>query len=103
MIVIALVLPSACWALQITSNLPLLPALQRDLGTSVVWATWIATAFILVGIIATPLAGKLGDQFGRRRLMLVSLALFTVGAFASAAAPDVWTLIGCRAFQALGA
>jgi EmrB/QacA subfamily drug resistance transporter len=87
------------YALQQTMVLPALPALQHDLHTTTAWATWLFTAFLLTASVATPLLGKLGDQYGKERFLVVTLAVFLVGSIAAAAAPDIWTLIAARAVQ----
>src|SRR5438132_607595 len=64
--------------------------------------TWVLTAFLLVSAVATPVLGKLGDQYGKERLLVVSLALFFVGCVGAAASWNIWTLIAFRAVQGLG-
>ena len=90
------------YALQQTMVLPALPALQHDFHTTTAWATWIFTAFLLTSSVATPLLGKLGDQYGKARLLAVSLGFFLVGSIVAAAAPDIWTLIAARGVQGAG-
>src|SRR4051794_23156072 len=81
---------------------PALPSLQRDLHTSTAWATWLLTAFLLVSAVATPVLGKLGDQYGKERFLLVSLCVFFVGCVAAIFAWDIWSLIAFRAVQGFG-
>src|SRR3954463_8963212 len=81
---------------------PALPSLQEDLHTTTAWATWLLTAFLLVSAVATPVLGKLGDQYGKERLLLVSLVVFFVGCFAAIFAWDIWSLIVFRAVQGFG-
>ncbi|MDX6534266.1 MAG: hypothetical protein QOJ13_3059 [Gaiellales bacterium] len=90
------------FAIQQTMVIPALPALQRDLHTSTTWVTWLVTGFLLVTSVATPLLGKLGDQYGKERLLVVSLAIFFVGCIAAALAPNVATLIAARMVQGAG-
>ncbi len=90
------------FALQQTMIIPALPALQRDLGTTTVWVTWLLTAFLLSASVATPLLGKLGDQYGKERLLVIALGIFFAGSVAAALAPNVWALIGARALQGAG-
>lgn len=85
-----------------TMVLPALPAFREDLHTTNAWATWVFTAFLLVSAVATPVLGKLGDQYGKERFLLVSLALFFIGCVGAAAAWNIWTLIAFRAVQGLG-
>ena len=53
--------------------------------------------------VATPILGKLGDQYGKERLLVISLALFFIGSVGAAAAWNIWSLIGWRAVQGAGA
>src|SRR6266699_2423727 len=66
--------------------IPALPTLQRDLHTTTTWVTWVLTVFLLVASVATPILGKLGDQYGKERLLVISLALFFIGSIGAAAA-----------------
>src|SRR6266508_4143650 len=59
-------------ALQQTMVIPALPALQRELHTTTTWVTWVLTVFLLVASVATPILGKLGDQYGKERLLVMS-------------------------------
>ena len=65
--------------------------------------SWVVTAYILAATISTPLYGKLGDLYGRKRLFMFSIALFLVGSAASGAAQDMGQLIAFRGLQGLGA
>ena len=69
-----LVTAAMAFALMQTFLIPALPTLQEDLGTSGTWVTWTVTAYLLTGSVATPLIGRLGDQHGKVRLMVISLA-----------------------------
>jgi EmrB/QacA subfamily drug resistance transporter len=97
-----LALAGLAYALQQTMILPALPSLQRDLHTSTAWATWLFTAFLLVSAVATPVLGKLGDQYGKERFLLVSLLVFFVGCVAAIFAWNIWSLIVSRAVQGFG-
>jgi EmrB/QacA subfamily drug resistance transporter len=97
-----LALAGLAYALQQTMILPALPSLQRDMHTSTAWATWLFTAFLLVSAVATPVLGKLGDQYGKERLLLVSLLVFFVGCVAAIFAWNIWSLIVFRGIQGFG-
>jgi len=98
-----LAIAGTAFALQQTMVIPALPALQRDLHTSTTWITWVLTVFLLVASVATPILGKLGDQFGKERLLTISLGLFLAGCVGCALAWDVWSLIAFRAVSGLRA
>src|SRR5450755_2282218 len=62
-----------------TSVIPALGQMQRAFGASASDITWMVTAYLLVASIATPIFGRLGDMFGKQRLLAISLGLFAVG------------------------
>jgi MFS family permease len=63
----------------------------------------VLTVFLLVASVATPVMGKLGDQYGKERLLTISLTLFLAGCVGAAAAWNIWSLIAFRGVQGLGA
>ena len=90
------------FALQQTMILPALPTLQHELGTTTTWATWLLTGFLLSASVATPVLGKLGDQYGKERLLVISLGIFFLGSVGAAFAWDISSLIACRILQGAG-
>jgi EmrB/QacA subfamily drug resistance transporter len=97
-----LTLAGTAFALQQTMVIPALPVLQRDLHTTSTWVTWVLTVFLLTASVLTPLLGKLGDQFGKERLLALSLLAFFVGCLASGFAWNIWSLITFRALSGAG-
>jgi EmrB/QacA subfamily drug resistance transporter len=97
-----LTIAGTAFALQQTLVVPALPALQRELDTTTTWVTWVLTVFLLTASVATPVLGKLGDQFGKERLLVISLSVFLVGCLGAAFAPNIWVLIACRAISGTG-
>ena len=91
-----LTLAATAYALQQTMVVPALPELQRELDASTTWVTWVLTGFLLSAAVLTPILGKLGDRFGKERLLVVSLGIFLVGCVGCAAAPSIWVLIAFR-------
>ncbi|HEV7709913.1 MAG TPA: MFS transporter, partial [Asanoa sp.] len=79
-----------------------LHAIQSDLGAELTWSGWTITVYSLGQIIAMPMAGKLGDQFGRRRVFLVGICVFTTASLACGFANDIYLLVALRAVQAIG-
>jgi EmrB/QacA subfamily drug resistance transporter len=98
----ALSVAAGAYAIQQTLVLPALPVLQRELHTTPTWATWILTGFLLSSCVLTPLLGKLGDQHGKQRLLVISLLIFLAGTIGAALAPSIGVLIACRAIQGTG-
>ena len=56
-----------------------LPEIQRDLDASTTSVTWVLTVYLLTASVATPILGKLGDQYGKERVLVIALVLFLVG------------------------
>src|SRR5215210_6306797 len=79
-----------------------LPAIQEDFGARPVDGQWVLTAYGLCFGGGLLLCGRLGDLAGRRRMLIVGMALFGVGAVAAAAAPKLGVLIAARALQGAG-
>src|SRR5256714_6927566 len=97
-----LTIAGTAFALQQTMVVPALPTLQRDLHTTTTWVTWVLTVFLLVAAVATPVLGKLGDQYGKERLLVISLAIFLAGCVGAALAWNIWSLIAFRALAGAG-
>lgn len=90
------------YSLQQTLVSPALPVLKEDLGTSTTWLAWLVSGFLLFSVISTPLLGSLGDQHGKKRLLLLAMSFFFAGAVGAAFAPNIAVLIVCRCVQGLG-
>ena len=97
-----LTVAATAFAIQQTLVFPALPTLQRELGVSAVLATWVLTVFLLSAAVLTPILGKLGDQYGKERLLVISLGLFLAGSIGAAFSPGIWTLILFRAVAGAG-
>jgi EmrB/QacA subfamily drug resistance transporter len=82
---------------------PALPDLERSLHTSTTSVTWVLTAYLLSASVATPIAGRLGDMFGKRRMLLIILSALAAGTIICGAATSVEVLIFGRVLQGLGA
>jgi EmrB/QacA subfamily drug resistance transporter len=97
-----LTLAGAAFSLQQTMVFPALKTFQEEFGSSTAWTTWVLTGFLVSGAVLTPLLGRLGDQFGKERLLLLSLGLFLAGCLAAAFAWNIWSLIVFRAVSGAG-
>jgi MFS family permease len=96
---VALVVAVFGYALMQTVVVPALKLLQVRLHTTATTAAWILTAFLLSSAVLTPLLGRLGDRFGRRRVTLAVLAVYATGMAGAAAAQNIGQLIAARAVQ----
>ncbi|MFI9466670.1 MFS transporter [Streptomyces sp. NPDC052492] len=88
-----------------TLLVPVIKDLPQLLHTAPADATWVLTSTLLSGAVATPIMGRLGDLFGKRRMLVVSLAVMVVGALISAFTNDLLVMIAGRTLQgfAMGA
>lgn len=89
-------------ALMQTLVVPLIGDLPKLLDTSASNASWVITATLLAGAVATPVAGRLGDTLGKRRVLLVSVIPLIVGSVVCALASSVVPMIVGRGLQGLG-
>ncbi|MFF4252218.1 DHA2 family efflux MFS transporter permease subunit [Streptomyces sp. NPDC001663] len=78
-----------------------LPTIVSDLG-GLEHLSWVVTAYLLASTAATPLWGKLGDQYGRKRLFQIAIVIFLIGSALCGMAQNMPQLIAFRAVQGLG-
>ncbi|MET7379337.1 MDR family MFS transporter [Streptomyces sp. NPDC005526] len=78
-----------------------LPTIVSDLG-GLEHLSWVVTAYLLASTAATPLWGKLGDQYGRKKLFQTAIVVFLIGSALCGMARDMPQLIAFRALQGLG-
>jgi EmrB/QacA subfamily drug resistance transporter len=91
------------FAVMQTLVVPALPFFQREFDTTASWATWIATGFLLSSSVLTPILGKLGDSYGKKRMLVISLGIFGLASLGAAAAWNLPSLIAFRVLQGAGA
>jgi MFS family permease len=92
-----LTMAGTAFALQQSMVFPALSTFEREFDTSPAWATWVLTVFLLTASVATPLLGKLGDQHGKERMLVVALSIFLLGTIGGAFAWNIGSLIAFRA------
>ena len=80
-----------------------LPSMQAELGTDAAGAQWIVNAYLLPLGALVLIGGALGDHYGRKRLFLAGLAVFTLGCLGCAASTSLPVLLVARAVQGVGA
>jgi MFS family permease len=95
------VLASCGLAVSLTQTVvvPLLPQFPQLLGASPTTVTWLVTATLVAGAVCAPVLGRLGDMYGRRRMLLVALGMVTAGSALGAVAPGVELLLAGRVLQ----
>ena len=94
-----LVMAGITFALSQTLVVPALPALARDLDASTASASWVLTGFLLSASVATPIVGKLGDLYGKGRVLTVVMLVFAAGSVTCALAPTIGVVIAGRVIQ----
>ncbi|QKR00295.1 MFS transporter [Metallosphaera tengchongensis] len=85
-----------------TMVVPAIPTIQNDFSISSTLASWITSAFIIVGAVVSPIFGKLADLYGRKKMYLISLGSYLIAVGLAGFSPTIYTLIGARAIQGLG-
>jgi EmrB/QacA subfamily drug resistance transporter len=98
----ALVAAATGFALAQTMIIPAIPGVIAEYGATPEHAAWLMTGFLLVAAITTPLVGRLGDMFGKDRLLRLALVLFGIGSLIAATADSMGQLVAGRCFQGLG-
>ncbi|MFF4258507.1 MDR family MFS transporter [Streptomyces sp. NPDC001663] len=79
-----------------------MPTIVEDLG-GLEHISWVVTAYTLATAVSTPVWGKVGDLYGRKRVFLASIAVFLIGSLLTGAAHSMTQLIEFRALQGMGA
>ena len=79
-----------------------LPSLSAAFGVSNQQAQWVVIAYLVVVTASLVTAGRLGDMFGRKRMLLTGIIVFSVASLLAALAPAIWVVIASRAIQGLG-
>ncbi|HEX8854225.1 MAG TPA: MFS transporter [Thermoleophilaceae bacterium] len=97
-----LAISALAYALSQTMVAPALPDIQHTLGTSTTTVTWVLTAYLLSASVATPIIGRLGDIFGKERVLVLTLLVFGFGSLVAALSHSIGILILGRAIQGTG-
>ncbi|MEI3849632.1 MULTISPECIES: MFS transporter [unclassified Microbacterium] len=86
-------------SLQFTLLMPALPLVPAELGVPAEDAVWLVTITLLTGTLGTPVLTRLGDLYGRRRMLLLSVGLLVVGSVVAASVPSFTAVLIGRALQ----
>ncbi|ROO91018.1 putative MFS family arabinose efflux permease [Actinocorallia herbida] len=100
---IALALAGSVVSIQQTLVIPLLPTISATFDVAVTDVTWLFTASLLAGAVATPLLSRFGDMYGKKPMMLLTLGLLAAGSVICALSADLGVLIFGRAVQGVSA
>jgi MFS family permease len=99
LILAVLSLGGAAYAMLSSSVVPALPTMQHDLHTSETGIAWLLTAYLLSASVGTAILGRLGDMYGKERLLLVTLLILAAGTLLAALSSSLGVIIVGRFIQ----
>lgn len=85
-----------------TMLLPAIPDIIRDFDISYNTSSWILSAYLISGAVATPIAGKLSDIYGRKKVVIIILMIYIVGISLGGLSSDITFLVIARVIQGIG-
>jgi EmrB/QacA subfamily drug resistance transporter len=102
LILAVLSLSGGAYALLQSLVVPALPVLEKDLHTTTSGVTWVFTSYLLAASVVTPIAGRLGDMFGKKRVLIVALWGLAAGSLLAALVHTLPLMIIARTIQGFG-
>src|SRR6266850_1060531 len=75
-----------------TMILPAIPILIRDFGISYDTSSWILSAYLIAGAVMTPVAGKLSDIYGKKKILLIILSIYSLGVLLGGFANSIYVM-----------
>ena len=97
-----LALAGLAFSLAQTMIVPALGDMKERLGTDEAGIAWTLTGYLLAAAVATPVFGRLGDMFGKRRMLVISLGFFAAGCAVSALGSSLEVVVAGRVLQGVG-
>ncbi|HEY5052854.1 MAG TPA: MFS transporter, partial [Solirubrobacterales bacterium] len=97
-----LALGGMAYAMLSSAVVPALPTMQHDLHTSETGITWLLTGYLLAASVGTSILGRLGDMYGKERLLLLTLVILGAGTLLAAVSNSLPVLIAARFIQGAG-
>jgi MFS family permease len=85
-----------------TMLIPAIPDLIRDFHVSYSMSSWILTSYLIAGAVMTPIAGKLSDIYGRKKILLIIMVIYVIGVSIAGFASDIYFMIFARVIQGIG-
>ena len=85
-----------------TMLIPAIPDIIKDFQVSYSMSSWILTAYLVTGAVTTPIAGKLSDIYGKKKVLLIIMIIYAVGVFIGGFATNIYFLLSVRAIQGIG-
>jgi len=81
---------------------PALPIIAQEFPEDAHWVSWVLAAYMLVGAVATPLLGRMGDLYGKKRIMIIAMTVYLLGLIGCSFSWSIPSLIAFRAVQGVG-
>jgi MFS family permease len=85
-----------------TMLIPAIPDLIKDFAVSYSMSSWILTAYLVSGAVMTPIAGKLSDIYGRKKILLIIMVIYAVGVCLAGFSSNIFFMLIARAIQGIG-
>jgi MFS family permease len=85
-----------------TMLIPAIPDLIKEFHVSYSMSSWILTAYLISGAVMTPIAGKLSDIYGKKKILLIIMVIYAVGVSTAGFATNIYFMIFARAIQGIG-
>lgn len=89
-------------AYAVSMLIPAIPIIQKDFAASATTTAWITSGFLIVGTGFSPLFGKLGDVYGKKKMLLVALSCFTFGIGLAGFSPSIYVLVFSMSIAGIG-
>ena len=86
-----------------TMILPAIPDLIRDFNINYSTSSWILASFLITGAVMTPIAGRLSDMYGKKKMLLIIVGIYTIGICVAAISKNFIVMIIARIMQGVGA
>lgn len=99
LILTVLSLAGGAYAMLSSSVVPALPTMQHALHTSETGIAWLLTSYLLSASVGTAILGRLGDMYGKERLLLITLAILAAGTLLAAVSSSLAVIIVARFIQ----
>src|SRR6187200_380737 len=85
-----------------TMLIPAIPDLIRDFHVSYSMSSWILTSYLIAGAVMTPIAGKLSDIYGRKKILLIIMVIYALGVCFAGLSSNIYFMLIARAIQGVG-
>jgi MFS family permease len=85
-----------------TMLVPAIPHLINEFGITYSISSWILSSYLISGAISVPIAGKLSDIYGRKKILLIVMTIYTIGVIGGALSTDIYSLLLSRTVQGIG-